>query len=125
MGAVREFLSMIVDDFLVSDACLLGRGRVIECVNGNPEASELAYYSVILPLPPGYVFLVYRRGSDWISLLVPLGRGFWLLIISPYRIALRGKNFFVLLKSLSDMSYRVGLIVSETYKKISAVGGGT
>ena len=122
MGAVKEFLSMIVDNVLVSDACLLGKGRIIDCVNNNPEAEELADYSMILPSSLGYVFLVYRRGSDWVTSLIPLGRDFWLLIISPYHTLLSGKNFYVLLKSLSDMSFRVGSIILGNNKKVSVVG---
>ena len=116
---------MIVDGVLVSDACLLGKGRIIECVNNNPEAEELADYSIILPSSPGYVFLVYRRGSDLVTLLVPLGRDFWLFIISPYSTLLSGNNFYILLKSLSDMSFRVSSIILGGNKKVSVVEGST
>ncbi|MCD6323567.1 MAG: hypothetical protein J7L55_00425 [Desulfurococcales archaeon] len=118
MGVVREFLEMVTDGVLMVNACLVRRGRIVECFEHDPELEDLAEYSVILPSVTGHVFLVYRRGSAWVHFLVPLGRDFWLVFKASYLMLGRGRNFSAVMRSLANMSFKVGNI-------ISARGGGS
>ncbi len=113
MGVVREFLEMVVDGVLMVNVCLVRRGRVVECFELDSELEDLAGYSVVLPPVPGHVFLVYRRSSAWVYFLVPLGRDFWLVFKASYITLAQGRNFSTVLRTLANMSFRVGKLISS------------
>jgi hypothetical protein len=125
LGVVREFLEMVADGVVIVDACLVRRGKVVECLEENSDLIGISEYSILMPSIPGHVYLLYRRRSPWVFTLVPLGRDFWLLFKVSYYMLSTGRNFNIMMRSLADMSYRVGgLLKGEgRNKNISVIGG--
>ncbi len=124
LEVVREFLKMVADGVVIVNACLVRRGRVIECLEEDSEILGLSEYTILLPSIPGHVYLLYRRKAPWVSTFVPLGKDFWLLFKVSYYMLSTGRNFSIVMRSLADMSYRVGgLLGGEGNKNVSVIEG--